>query len=41
VTGVETAITDASPMAKAEEEGDAGRRERDDDGDDEPIAMGG
>ena len=41
VTGVETAITDASLMAKAEEEGDAGRRERDDDGDDEPIAMGG
>ncbi len=40
VTGVETAITEPSPMAKAEEEGEAGRRERDDDGDDEPIAVG-
>jgi small subunit ribosomal protein S6 len=41
VTGVETAITEASPMAKAEEEGEAGRRERDDDrDDDEPLSVG-
>jgi small subunit ribosomal protein S6 len=37
VTSVETAITEASPMAKAEEEGE--RRDRDDDGDDEPAAV--
>ncbi|HEY3730737.1 MAG TPA: 30S ribosomal protein S6 [Steroidobacteraceae bacterium] len=40
VTHVETAITEASPMAKAEEEGEAARRERDDELDDEPAAMG-
>ncbi len=39
VTNVETAMTEPSPMAKAEEEGEA-RRERDDDLDDEPAAMG-
>jgi len=38
VTGVETAITEASPMAKAEEGGDAPRRDRDDEGDDSPLA---
>jgi len=40
VTGVELAITEASPMAKAEEEGEASRRERDDDGDDEQHMIG-
>ncbi|MGH8232114.1 MAG: 30S ribosomal protein S6 [Steroidobacteraceae bacterium] len=40
VTHVETAITEPSPMAKAEEEGEAARRERDDELDDEPAAMG-
>ena len=39
VTNVETAITEPSPMAKAEEEGEV-RRERDDEMDDEPAAMG-
>ncbi|MFI4869515.1 MAG: 30S ribosomal protein S6 [Steroidobacterales bacterium] len=39
VTNVETALTEPSPMAKAEEEGEA-RRERDDDIEDEPAAMG-
>ena len=39
VTNVETALTEPSPMAKAEEEGEV-RRERDDDMDDEPAAMG-
>jgi small subunit ribosomal protein S6 len=41
VTGVETAITEASPMAKAEEEGESSRRERDDDGDDDQPSVGG
>ncbi len=40
VTGVETAITEASPMAKAEEEGELGRRDRDDDGDDDQASVG-
>ena len=40
VTGVETAITEPSPMARAEEEGESNRRERDEDVDDEPIAVG-
>ena len=39
VTNVETALTEPSPMAKAEEEGEV-RRDRDDDMDDEPAAMG-
>ncbi|MFI4914157.1 MAG: 30S ribosomal protein S6 [Steroidobacterales bacterium] len=41
VTGVETAITEPSPMARAEEEGEsATRRERDDSSDDdEPAVM--
>jgi len=39
VTHVETALTEPSPMAKAEEEGEV-RRERDDDMEDEPAAMG-
>jgi small subunit ribosomal protein S6 len=42
VTGVDAAITEASPMAKAEEEGEIGRHSRDDDrDDDEPISVGG
>jgi len=40
VTGVETAITEASPMAKAEEEGELGRRDRDEDGDDDQLSVG-
>ena len=40
VTNVETALTEPSPMAKAEEEGESSRRERDEDLDDEPIAVG-
>ena len=40
VTNVETALTEPSPMAKAEEEGELVRRERDDEMDDEPAAMG-
>jgi small subunit ribosomal protein S6 len=39
VTNVDTALTEPSPMAKAEEEGEV-RRERDDEMDDEPAAMG-
>jgi small subunit ribosomal protein S6 len=39
VTNVETALTEPSPMAKAEEEGEA-RRDRDDEMEDEPAAMG-
>lgn len=39
VTNVETALTEPSPMAKAEEEGEL-RRERDDEMDDEPAVMG-
>ena len=39
VTNVETALTEPSPMAKAEEEGEV-RRDRDDEMDDEPAAMG-
>jgi small subunit ribosomal protein S6 len=39
VTNVETALTEPSPMAKAEEEGEV-RRERDDEMEDEPTAMG-
>jgi small subunit ribosomal protein S6 len=39
VTNVETALTEPSPMAKAEEEGEL-RRERDDEMDDEPALMG-
>jgi small subunit ribosomal protein S6 len=39
VTNVETAVTEPSPMAKAEEEGEV-RRERDDEMEDEPAAMG-
>jgi small subunit ribosomal protein S6 len=39
VTKVETALTEPSPMAKAEEEGEV-RRDRDDEMEDEPIAMG-
>ena len=38
VTSVETAVTEPSPMARAEEEGEA-RRERFDEGDDEPVAA--
>ncbi len=41
VTGMEAAVTEPSPMARAEEEGELGRRDRDDDGDDEPMAVGG
>ena len=40
VTGVELAITEPSPMAKAEEEGEASRRERDDEGDDDQQMIG-
>ena len=40
VTGVDAAITEPSPMARAEEEGESNRRERDEDMDDEPIAAG-
>ncbi|HLK71985.1 MAG TPA: 30S ribosomal protein S6 [Steroidobacteraceae bacterium] len=36
VTGVETAITEPSPMAKSEEESDT-HRERDEDDDGEPV----
>jgi small subunit ribosomal protein S6 len=39
VTNVETALTEPSPMAKAEEEGEV-RRDRDDEMEDEPTAMG-
>ena len=39
VTAVETAITEPSPMARAEEEGESGRRERDEDVDDEPASV--
>jgi small subunit ribosomal protein S6 len=39
VTKVETALTEPSPMAKAEEEGEV-RRDRDDEMEDEPTAMG-
>jgi small subunit ribosomal protein S6 len=39
VTHVETALTEPSPMAKAEEEGEV-RRDRDDEMEDEPTAMG-
>ena len=39
VTHVETALTEPSPMAKAEEEGEL-RRDRDDEMEDEPTAMG-
>ena len=39
VTKVETALTEPSPMAKAEEEGEV-RRDRDDEMEDEPAAMG-
>jgi small subunit ribosomal protein S6 len=39
VTSAESAVTEPSPMAKAEEEGET-RRERDDDGDDEPANIG-
>jgi small subunit ribosomal protein S6 len=38
VTGVDAAITEPSPMAKSEE-GDSPRRERDDDGDESPLAS--
>jgi small subunit ribosomal protein S6 len=38
VTSVETAVTEPSPMARAEEEGEA-RRERFDELDDESLAM--
>ena len=41
VIGVESAITEPSPMARAEEEGESGRRERDEDVDDEPMQAGG
>jgi small subunit ribosomal protein S6 len=40
VTGVENAVTEASPMAKAEEEGEP-RRDRDEGEDDEPVAVNG
>ena len=40
VTGVELAITEPSPMAKAEEEGEASRRERDDESDDDQQMIG-
>jgi small subunit ribosomal protein S6 len=39
VIGVEIAITEPSPMARAEEEGDI-RRERDDGDDDESVSVG-
>lgn len=39
VTGVETAIIEPSPMAKAEEEGEP-RRDRDDEIDDESAVVG-
>ncbi|MGC2462053.1 MAG: 30S ribosomal protein S6 [Steroidobacteraceae bacterium] len=39
VTNVETALTEPSPMAKAEDEGEL-RRDRDDEMEDEPTAMG-
>ena len=39
VTGVETAITEPSPMAKSEEEGEGGHRERDDDDDGESVSA--
>jgi len=39
VTGVETAITEPSPMAKAEEEGEA-RRDREDEDEGEPAVAG-
>ena len=38
VTSVETAVTEPSPMARAEEESET-RRERFDDGDDEPATA--
>jgi small subunit ribosomal protein S6 len=38
VTGVETAITEPSPMAKSDEDGD-GHRDRDDDDDGEPASA--
>ena len=38
VTSVDTAVTEPSPMARAEEEGEA-RRERFDDMDDEPVSA--
>jgi small subunit ribosomal protein S6 len=37
VTGLETAVTEASPMAKAEEESE--RRDRDEGEDDEPVSL--
>jgi small subunit ribosomal protein S6 len=40
VTSVENAVTEPSPMAKAEEEGSDGRRDRDDDDGDDNIAIG-
>jgi small subunit ribosomal protein S6 len=40
VTGAESAITGPSPMARAEEEGEAGRRERDEEADEEPAGAG-
>jgi small subunit ribosomal protein S6 len=44
VINVETAITEPSPMARADEEGAGGigdpRRERDDEGDEEPTSVG-
>jgi small subunit ribosomal protein S6 len=40
VTGVDAAITEPSPMARAEEEGESNRHGRDDDGDDEPLSAG-
>jgi small subunit ribosomal protein S6 len=40
VTSVDTAITEPSPMAKAEEEGEQPRRDRDDDGDDDSLSIG-
>jgi small subunit ribosomal protein S6 len=40
VTGVDTAITEPSPMARAEEEGESNRHGRDDDVDDEPLSVG-
>ena len=39
VTSMDAAVTEPSPMAKAEEEGE-GRRERDDDADDEQTVAG-
>ena len=42
VTGMDTAVTEPSPMAKAEEEGEGGtRRERFDDDGDDNISVGG